>query len=26
VPLWQHIRDSHPDNRFRVMVSLGRSF
>jgi hypothetical protein len=25
VPLWQHIRDSHPDNRFRVMVSLGRS-
>lgn len=26
VPLWQRIRDSHPDNRFRVMVSLGRSF
>jgi hypothetical protein len=26
LPLWQHIRDSHPDNRFRVMVSLGRSF
>jgi hypothetical protein len=26
VPLWQHIRDSHPDNRFRVMLSLGKSF
>jgi hypothetical protein len=26
VPLWQHIRNSHPDNRFRAMVSLGRSF
>ena len=25
LPLWQHIRDSHPDNRFRVMMSLGRS-
>lgn len=26
VPLWQHIRNSHPDNHFRVMASLGRSF
>lgn len=26
IPVWQHIRESHPDNRFRLMVSLGRSF
>jgi hypothetical protein len=26
LPLWQHIRDSHPDNGYRMMVSVGRSF
>lgn len=26
VPLWQHIRQSHPNNDFRVMLSLGKSF
>lgn len=26
VPLWQHIRDSHPHNRFRAMLTLGKSF
>jgi hypothetical protein len=26
VPVWQQIRASHPDNRFRVMLSLGRGF
>jgi len=26
VPVWQNIRASHPDNRYRLMLSLGRSF
>ncbi len=26
LPVWQDIRDSHPNNRFRVTLSLGRSF
>ena len=26
VPLWQRIRASHPDNRYRLMLSLGRAF
>jgi len=26
VPLWQHIRVSHPDNAYRFMVSLGHGF
>ena len=26
LPLWQDIRASHPDNGFRLMLSLGRSF
>jgi hypothetical protein len=26
LPLWQDIRPSHPDNRFRVMVALGKAF
>jgi len=26
VPLWQHIRESHPDNRLRVLVSLAKGF
>jgi hypothetical protein len=26
VPVWQDIRASHPDNRYRVMLSLGRAF
>jgi hypothetical protein len=26
LPLWQHIRASHPDNRYRAMVSIGRTF
>lgn len=26
LPLWQNIRSSHPDNRYRLMVSLGRAF
>jgi len=26
VPLWQHIRQSHPDNDFRAMLSFGKSF
>jgi hypothetical protein len=26
LPLWQHIRPSHPDNRYRLMLSLGRGF
>jgi hypothetical protein len=25
VPVWQDIRASHPDNRYRLMLSLGRS-
>lgn len=26
LPLWQDILASHPDNRYRLMLSLGRSF
>ena len=26
LPVWQDIRDSHPDNRFRLMLSVGRAF
>lgn len=26
VPVWQDIRASHPNNRYRLMCSLGRSF
>ena len=26
VPVWQDIRASHPDNRYRLTLSLGRSF
>lgn len=26
VPLWQRIRASHPDNRYRLMLSVGRAF
>ena len=26
VPVWQEIRASHPDNRYRVVLSLGRAF
>jgi hypothetical protein len=26
LPLWQHIRASHPDNGVRLLVSLGKSF
>lgn len=26
LPVWQRIRLSHPDNRFRLTLSLGRSF
>ncbi len=26
VPVWQDIRASHPDNRYRLMLSLGRLF
>jgi hypothetical protein len=26
IPVWQKIRASHPDNRFRVTLSLGRAF
>jgi hypothetical protein len=26
VPVWQHVRASHPDNRFRIQVSLSRGF
>jgi hypothetical protein len=26
LPLWQDIRASHPDNRYRAMISLGRAF
>lgn len=25
VPVWQEIRPSHPDNRYRVVLSLGRT-
>lgn len=26
VPLWQHIRASHPDNDYRLTLSVGQSF
>lgn len=26
LPVWQRIRASHPDNRYRVTLSLGRAF
>lgn len=26
IPIWQRIRASHPDNRYRLMLSLGRAF
>jgi hypothetical protein len=26
LPLWQDIRPSHPDNRYRLMLSLGKAF
>jgi Putative MetA-pathway of phenol degradation len=26
VPVWQDIRASHPDNRYRLMLSVGRAF
>ena len=26
VPVWQDIRASHPDNRYRLMLSVGRTF
>jgi hypothetical protein len=26
VPLWQDVRASHPDNRLRLIVSLGKAF
>jgi hypothetical protein len=26
LPVWQQIRASHPDNRYRFMLSLGRAF
>jgi hypothetical protein len=26
LPVWQRIRASHPDNRFRLMLSAGRAF
>ena len=26
VPLWQHIRNSHPDNDYRVSFSIGKAF
>ena len=26
VPVWQEIRASHPDNRYRLMLSVGRAF
>jgi hypothetical protein len=26
MPVWQRIRESHPRNRFRLMLSLGRAF
>jgi hypothetical protein len=26
LPVWQDIRTSHPDNRYRLMLSVGRSF
>jgi hypothetical protein len=26
LPVWQRIRESHPDNRFRLTLALGRAF
>lgn len=26
IPVWQEIRDSHPDNRYRLILSIGRAF
>ena len=26
LPVWQDIRPSHPDNRYRLMLSVGRAF
>jgi hypothetical protein len=26
IPFWQQIRSSHPDNHYRVVLSLGRAF
>jgi hypothetical protein len=26
LPIWQDIRASHPDNRYRLMLSVGRAF
>ncbi len=26
VPLWQHIRKSHPDNDYRLTLSIGKAF
>jgi hypothetical protein len=26
LPVWQHIRASHPDNRYRLTLSLGKAF
>jgi hypothetical protein len=26
VPVWQHIRASHPDNGYRLILALGRAF
>lgn len=26
VPVWQQIRASHPDNRYRLILSIGRAF
>lgn len=26
VPIWQRIRASHPDNKYRLLLSVGRSF
>jgi hypothetical protein len=26
IPLWQHIRASHPNNAYRLMLSFGRGF
>ena len=26
LPVWQHIRASHPDNRYRLVLSVGRAF
>jgi hypothetical protein len=26
LPVWQDIRESHPDNRYRIMLSVGRAF